>query len=308
MSTIEPPRSRPLSTIGTTLSRARCKQPARIERMKKSLAAHGQMTPLIAVVRSGTLELVDGFKRHAAASMMAWPTLLVTETTLDEPSQWATMLALNCGPQSMTELDEALVLRELVGTGLTQVQIASLVGRHKSWVSRRIGLVERLHPELVEGMRLGLLHPGTARRLLSLPRGNQLEMATAIQSAGLGAKDTELLVSLWHRAREGPARRALLSDPRAILATHRPETPKAPIDPRLTPQGQRLQRLLHWVEHAAASTTMLLEQAEPPANDLAILRKDIQRAKRAVCPLATVLGSLGSSESGAATVESGAIG
>src|SRR4030067_5237 len=75
----------------------------------------------------------------------------------------ARVLALNRGFQSMTELEEALVLREIAQTGLTQVQMAELVQRHKSWVSRRIGLLERLHPELVEAMKVGMLAPGVAR-------------------------------------------------------------------------------------------------------------------------------------------------
>src|SRR5262249_58074731 len=117
----------------------------------------------------------------------------------------------NRGPSSMTTLEEALVLCELVKTGLTQIEIAALCSRHKTWVSRLVGLVERLHPELVEAMRLGLLHPGSARRLLSLPPGNQLEMAAVVQSARLGPRDTELLVSLWRRTKDPGARRVLVS-------------------------------------------------------------------------------------------------
>src|SRR5262249_19167318 len=44
-----------------------------------------------------------------------------------------------------------------------------LCTRHKTWVNRRIGLVERLHPELLESMKLGMLHPGCERsRLMSV--------------------------------------------------------------------------------------------------------------------------------------------
>jgi ParB-like chromosome segregation protein Spo0J len=186
----------PIGRIGTTLGRARCRQPARIERMKQSLAAYGQLTPLVVVpVREG-VELVDGFKRHAAATTLGWPTLVVAERPLDETGQWATMLLLNRGPSSMTTLEEGLVLRELTKTGLTQLEVGALCSRHKTWVSRRIGLVERLHPELLESMKLGMLHPGSARRLLSLPPGNQLEMAAVVVHAALGPRDTELLVSL----------------------------------------------------------------------------------------------------------------
>lgn len=38
---------------------------------------------------------------------------------------------------------------------------------------RRVGPVDRLHPEVIESVRLGLAAEGAARRLLWLPQGNQ---------------------------------------------------------------------------------------------------------------------------------------
>ncbi len=258
--------------------------------MKQSLAAYGQMTPLVAVpVREG-VELVDGFKRLAAATTLGWATLVVAVTPLDETGQWATMLLLNRGPSSMTVLEEGLVLRELVKTGLTQVEIAALCSRHKTWVSRRVGLVERLHPELLESMKLGMLHPGSARRLLSLPPGNQLEMSAVVQSARLGPRDTELLVSLWHRTKDPAARRALLSEPRASLLKHHPETRRPPVDPRLSPEGQRLCRCLYRLEAIATEASRRL-RAPPAGKDLEILGNVLRAVERAASRLTIALGS-----------------
>jgi ParB-like chromosome segregation protein Spo0J len=289
-SSTETAKPYPIGTIGTTLGRARCRQPARVERMKQSLAAYGQLTPLVAVPRPDGVELVDGFKRLAAATAMGWETMVVAVTPLDETGQWATMLLLNRGPSSMTTLEEGLVLRELAKTGLTQAEIAALCTRHKSWVSRRIGLVERLHPELVESMKLGMLHPGSARRLLSLPPGNQLEMAAVVGSAGLGPRDTELLVSLWHRTKDPVARRALLSEPRASLVKHHPETRRPPVDPRLSPEGQRLCRCLHRHDAIATEASRRL-RAPLSSKDLEILGHVLRAAQRAASRLATELGS-----------------
>ena len=289
-STTETAKPCPVGTIGTTLGRARCRQPARVERMKQSLAAYGQLTPVVVVPAREGVELVDGFKRLAAATMLGWATLVVAVTPLDETGQWATMLLLNRGPSSMTSLEEGLVLRELTRTGLLQAEIAALCSRHKSWVSRRIGLVERLHPELLESMKLGMLHPGSARRLLSLPPGNQLEMSAAVQSARLGPRDTELLVSLWHRTKDPAARRALLSEPRASLIKHHPETRRPPVDPRLSAEGQRLCRCLHRLEAIATEASRRL-RAPPPSKDLEILGNVLRAAERAASRLTTALGS-----------------
>jgi ParB-like chromosome segregation protein Spo0J len=289
-SAAETGKPHPIATIGTVLGRARCRQPARIERMKQSLARHGQMTPLVTAARPEGVELVDGFKRLAAAEALGWPAVSIVVRPLDEMGQWAAMLLLNGGPVSMTTLEEALVLRELVKTGLTQTEVGELCGRHKTWVSRRVGLVDRLHPELVEAMKLGLLHPGSARRLLSLPPGNQLEVSAAVQSAGLGPRDTELLVGLWHRTKEAQARRTLLSEPRASLRRHHPETRRSPLDPRLSPEGQRLSRSLHRFETAAMETSRRLLSARA-ATDRQVLTEELRKAAEAASRLATELGS-----------------
>ena len=289
-STAEAAKPHPIATIGTTLGSARCRQPARIERMKRSLAAHGQMTPLVTTARAEGVELVDGFKRLAAAEALGWPSVSIVVRPLDAMGQWAAMLLLNGGPVSMTTLEEALVLREMVKTGLTQTEVAELCARHKTWVSRRVGLVDRLHPELVEAMKLGLLHPGSARRLLSLPPGNQLEVSAAAQSAGLGPRDTELLVGLWRRTKDPKARRTLLSEPRASLRRHHPETRRSPLDPRLSPEGQRLCRSLHRLEVASAETSRRLCSAISAA-DRKVLSEELQRAAETASRLATELGS-----------------
>jgi ParB-like chromosome segregation protein Spo0J len=294
----------PVATIGTTLSRARCRQPARVERMKQSLAMHGQLTPVVAVAAPEGIELVDGFKRHAAARMLGREMLVVSIQPLDETGRWAAMLLLNRGPSSMAPIEEAMVLREIARAGLTQLDIASLCGRHKTWVSRRIGLVARLHPELVEAMKLGVLHPGAARRLLSLPPGNQLELSATIQGHGLGPRDTELLVGLWHRTTDPAARRGLLTDPRAGLARHHPETRRPPQDPRLSAEGQRLLRCLRRLESATMETSRRLRPPLPP-QDLEILDKDLRRASKAASRLATELGPARSATGASASEESG---
>jgi ParB-like chromosome segregation protein Spo0J len=304
-SAAEAATSRPIATIGTVLGRARCRQPARIERMKQSLQAHGQMTPLVTTARPQGVELVDGFKRLAAAEALGWPAVSIVVRPLDEIGQWAAMLLLNRGPVSMTTLEEALVLRELCKTGLTQTEVAELCTRHKTWVSRRVGLVDRLHPELVEAMTLGLLHPGSARRLLSLPPGNQLEVSAVVQSAGLGPRDTELLVGLWRRTKEPQARRTLLSEPRASLRRHHPETRRSPLDPRLSPEGQRLCRSLRRFETAATETSRRLCSASAAA-DRTVLAEELQKAEEAASRLLTELGSAKTSAGGDASGGSGA--
>jgi len=275
--------------IGTSYRQVRCLVPRQIEQMKASLTAHGQLTALVVVNRQNGLELIDGFKRHRAAQQMGWPRLRATCLEVDEPGQWATMLVRNRATHSMTVLEEALVLREMAALGMTQTQIGEMLNRHKSWVSRRIGLIERLHPELVEQIREGILPAGAARRLLALPAGNQLELAAVVMHHGLGSQETEWLVRLWNQA-DPTVRDYLLAHPHAALANARAGDPETPPDPRLTPRGQRLQRYLRILQGVTPRTGQLLRPA-PAEADLSILADDLESTRSSLSRLVEALAS-----------------
>jgi ParB-like chromosome segregation protein Spo0J len=247
------------------------------------------MTPLVVVARQGRLEVVDGFKRRAAAAMMQWSAILVSERTYDEQGIWVAMLTLNRGPGSMTVIEEALILREMAQAGSTQVAIAQLVGRHPSWVSRRIGLVDRLHPDLVEWVRTGLMSPGTARRLIVLPAGNQLEVAAVVAKTSLGTEETENLVSLWQKARDPQTRRAILTRPREALAVAHPTDSQRPTDPRLSPGGQSLQRGLHILQGVGMRVMQGL-RPPPRPEEVEILRPDLRSVDRMLVGLQEAVG------------------
>jgi ParB/RepB/Spo0J family partition protein len=241
-----------IAGIGTSYRRVRCLAPRQIEQMKASLTAHGQLTALVVVKRQNRLELLDGFKRHRAAGEMGWTRLRATLMEVDERGQWAAMLNLNRATHAMSVLEEAMVLREMVTMGMTQTEIGQMLHRHRSWVSRRIGLIERLPPELVEQIRAGILAPGAGRRLLGLPAGNQLELAA--------------------------------------LANAQAGDPETPPDPRLTPRGQRLQRHLRILQAVAPRTLQMLRPAPAP-DDLQILAGDLESTRSSLSRLAEALAS-----------------
>jgi len=275
--------------IGTSYGRVRCLAPRQIEQMKASLTAYGQLTALVVVKRQSALQLIDGFKRLRAAEQMGWTALRAASMDVDEQGQWAAMLALNRATHSMSVLEEALVLREMAAAGMTQTQIGQILNRHKSWVSRRIGLIERLHPELVEQIREGILPAGAARRLLALPAGNQLELATAVTHHRLGSQETELFVRLWKNA-DPPVRDYLLAHPREALANARAGDPEQPPDPRLTLQGQRLQRHLRILQGVVPRTLPMLRPS-PAEEDLLILAVDLESTRSSLSRLMEALDS-----------------
>jgi len=261
-----------LDSLGLELGRVRCPPPARVETILRDLATNGQLTPLVARLQpEGVPQLLDGFKRLRAARELGWRTLEVGCLEATPTTALALMLSLN-RRFGLSQVEEALVVRELCRGGLTGVEVGTLLGRHKTWVSRRLGLLERLAPELQEDMKLGLLEPGMARRLLVLPRGNQVELATVARKAGLGVRQTEELVRLWRQAPSDEAQQYVVAHPREAIAAAHPSA-KQVEDPRLSSQGRWVHRRLR----AAVAAMSSLAQAMGSglcSEDRALLKED----------------------------------
>ena len=170
-------------------------------------------------------------------------------------------------------------------------------------MSRRIGLVTSLAPELVEDLKLGLLHAGVARRLLALPRGNQVELAAVVRGHGLGVRDTEELASLVRHAPDDATRRWVLEHPREALRASRGDGKELQVDPRLSSLGQRFQRTLRITQGAVSRLCQLLparvDQADRP-----LLSGEVVRLKARSEEMSVLLGPASSWPSAAPPDES----
>jgi ParB-like chromosome segregation protein Spo0J len=233
---------RPVAELGERYRRYRLADPAAEEAMARSLRRYGQLAPLTACRREGRVELLDGFKRRAAAAAVAWPTLSVRLWDVDERAAKAAIFGLNSVGRRPNELEEAWIVQALVREdGLSQVEAAELLGRHKSWVCRRLAFLERLGDEAQAELRLGLLSPGLARQLTRLPVGNQAAVLATARRAALTMAEVQGLIDLLHDASSPEQEALLLQDPRAALA-QATGGPGPSRDPRLSPAGNRLAR------------------------------------------------------------------
>ena len=156
-----------LGELGQRYRHYRLADPDAEEAMAGSLRRWGQLSPVVACVRQGKFELIDGFKRYAAAGQVRELTSLsVRVLEVDEPTAKAAILNLNRDQRPVRELEEAWVVQGLVrDDGMTQVEAAHLLGRHKSWICRRLALLEKLSVAVKEDLRLGLVGPSLARQL-----------------------------------------------------------------------------------------------------------------------------------------------
>ena len=207
--------------IDETYGRLRLINPRADANMVESMRRFGQLTPMM-VSRTGKsrYEMVDGFKRLRACRHLGVESIRVGVLEGHGRVIKTAIVQLNRKGNSIRDIEEALVVQSLHREDqLDQVEIAALLGRGKSWVCRRLALVEKLAEDVMENMRLGLITATHGRELvLRLPRGNQKETLECVFKHHLSSRETRRLVS------------ELLERPRC---EHERSTPVAsPGDPR----------------------------------------------------------------------------
>jgi hypothetical protein len=233
-----------LDDLGQHYRRYRLADPEAEEAMAGSLRRWGQLSPVVACVREENLELIDGFKRLAAARQIGVLTSLsVRVLAVDEPTAKAAILSLNRDQRPVRELEEAWVVQGLVREdGMTQVEAAHLLGRHKSWVCRRLALLEKLSVAVKEDLRLGLVGLSLARQLTRLPVGNQESLLALTRRATLTMPEVSGVIDLLQGASEEQAAFVLTKPREALAQVH--GVPVALRDPRLSRAGNWLARQL----------------------------------------------------------------
>jgi ParB/RepB/Spo0J family partition protein len=279
-------RAEPLIGLGERYRRYRLADVHAEQAMTQSLDRWGQLAPVVVCRREEQWHIVDGFKRLAAARVLDWPTLLVHRLeTDDERTVKAAVYGLNRVGQHLQPLEEAWLVQALVREdGLSQVETAELLGRHKSWVCRRLALLEKLSTEVRSDLEVGVLPPSLARQLLRLPTGNQAEVLASARREALTAVEVQGVVDLWLSAAGQLQREHVLAQPREALRLAQLR-PCWQYDPRLSGQGNRaarqvgrvLEELVRWLAWLRCPGILRLAHSDGPLLRLA-LEQVVQQA------------------------------
>lgn len=165
---------RPVGEIRETFAALRIVCPKADAAVERSLRLYGQMSPVVCATTEAGIELLDGFKRLRASRRLERPRINTVLLDTTERACKASMIQLNRVASTISDLEEALILQSLHRVdGLSQVEIATMLGRDKSWVSRRIMLSERMSDEVRQHVELGLIPISVARELARLPRAGR---------------------------------------------------------------------------------------------------------------------------------------
>ena len=279
-----------LSEIGQSYGRLRLVHPQADAGMMDSLRQFGQIFPIVVVALGERYELVDGFKRLRALKHLGYERVKASVVNLGVHALKAAMIALNRRKGAISDLEEGMVVHSLCREdGLSQVEVALLLDRHKSWVCRRLSLIERLCDEALEHIRLGLIPTSIGRELCRLPRGNQQAALHPILKYRLSSRESARLVSLLlQRPRWGWQN--LLNFPIEILSERVPEDPRRrgmliSMADRLTEKLLDVKkRLLSIADQYAEEALLELEREEwvPVCSTLEAIDDVLQRFKHRI--------------------------
>jgi ParB/RepB/Spo0J family partition protein len=233
-----------LVQLGQRYRRYRLPNPDAEAAMTESFQRFGQLTPVVVCLREETYEVLDGFKRLAAARTLGLKTVTTRLLQADDRVAKAAIHGLNQTGSRTQEWEEAWIVHALIREdGMSQVEVAELLSRHKSWVCRRLALVEKLAEEARQDLRLGLLSTTAARSLVRLPAGNQADVLATLHRDELTAAQLDGVVDLLLAAPGQTQREYILAQPLQALQQARQETGWA-WDPRLSQAGNRVARRL----------------------------------------------------------------
>jgi len=198
---------------------------AYLTELEQSIRRFGVIEPLVArPLADGSFEILAGHMRWRAAQRAGLAQVPVMVRDADDQTAAAIALVENLLRRDLNPIEEGRALRRLREEfGLTQEQLAELLGVSQSAISKALGLLS-LDPAVQAHIEENQLEAGHGKVLVGLPREAQVRLADRAAREGWSVRELE-------------RRRALLA------AESRPRMP-APRDPDLVRLEERLRERL----------------------------------------------------------------
>jgi len=151
----------------------RIMNPSALKRLRDSIEAYGQIVPALVVTEKEKLILVDGYLRVQALVACGKDRVCVHLSEENEQNAMLSLLAKSNGRQ-WEAIEQSVLLQELHRRfGCSLSHIATRIGRDKSFVKRRLDLVEALPENVLKAVISGTLSTWAAGRVMApLARAN----------------------------------------------------------------------------------------------------------------------------------------
>ena len=173
-----------------------------LEELVESIKASGGiLEPIIVRPRKdGFYEVVAGHRRYLAAKKAGLAHVPAVIRELDDVEATLVALTENIQRREMSDYEVAKVLKFILDkTGVSQRELAKKLGKHESWVSHHLKMLEL--EKLVARQVLTKLSEYHARVLLSTPEGVRVVLARMVEDfvAKSGRPPSVRLLKRWVR-------------------------------------------------------------------------------------------------------------
>ncbi len=196
-------------------------EPDQVNKMVLSLSSVGQLHPIIVQKTDDSYNIIDGVKRFRASVILEIEDLEAFVLEVDNRLAKAMILHYNRKSNSLNIYEQGMIVYSLVHDHqMHQQEIAVYLKQSRSWVCRRLGLIERLTDEVQDALRMGNITLSHARDLVKLPRGNQSELLNIIINQKLSSRDSKILISLYEKANDKD-RAYILAHSRQVITQSR---------------------------------------------------------------------------------------
>lgn len=178
-------------------SHTRIKNDKTLARMQHSISTYGQIVPAIAIPEKELFVLIDGHLRLAGLKACGHDCIKI-QLMEEEPDSLLTLLAKSDDRQLET-VEQAALIQELHNRfSYSFAEIAERLGKDKSWVKRRLDLLESLPEEVLGAVMNGTVSSWAASRILvPLSRANEQDCLNLTRKIITDPLSTRELVCLY---------------------------------------------------------------------------------------------------------------
>ena len=193
---------------------------------EKSIRQYGLLTPIVLVENAdGGLMTLTGENELEVLKEMNVTKADVFITKLQNRSDTGkVILWLSSFQKGLNPLCEGLLLRELLSVGnYTQIELAHILMKSKSWVSKRLTLAEQLEETVAEMVLSKKLCSASAQDIARLPKEFQHKFALEVFSNELPKSSVEkLVVAFNNKSTSRTIKEEIIANPSLALFSINP--------------------------------------------------------------------------------------
>lgn len=191
-----------------------------VAKLAGDIAAEGQRQPVLVVECESRLVLIDGYCRVAALRLLGRDTAIALKLALTERDALLFAYRSSSGRRRFA-LEDGWLMRELIERfAMKQTDVALLLGRSDSFVSRRLAIVVQLPDSIQQAVRNGLIGAHAAQRsLVPLARANREHAERLVANLGGLRPTTRQLAAIYAawRAADAETRERIVGHPALFL-------------------------------------------------------------------------------------------